>query len=121
MQNRAWCVYDKLDATAMQAAANILVGRHDFTSFRSSACQSKRPIKNLDSLDIIQNNNEITISCHSQSFLHHMVRNIVGSLKLVGAGKWQVADMQKALDAKDRRAAGPTAPAQGLYFMRVEY
>ena len=119
--NRAWCVNEKLDAAAMQEAANVLVGKHDFTSFRSTDCQSKNPVKTLDELKIAQNGEEITITCHALSFLHHQVRNMVGSLKLVGNGKWAPQDIQKALDAHDRRAAGPTAPAQGLYFVKVEY
>lgn len=120
-QNRAWCVPEKLDEDKMQEAAKLLLGKHDFTSFRSTDCQSKSPVKTLDFLEVKRNGDEIDISCNAVSFLHHQVRNMVGSLKLVGTGKWQVADIQKALDAKDRRAAGPTAPAQGLYFVKVEY
>lgn len=118
---RAWCVPEKMDVAAMQEAANILIGRHDFTSFRSSDCQSKSPVKTLDELKITKEGEEITITCNALSFLHHQVRNMVGSLKYVGTGKWQVSDMQKALDARDRAAAGPTAPAQGLYFVKVDY
>jgi tRNA pseudouridine38-40 synthase len=120
-QNRAWCVHEKLDVKKMQKAADLLVGLHDFTSFRSTDCQSKNPVKTLDSLQVTRNGDEVDIKCHATSFLHHQVRNIVGSFKLVGTGKWEVADVQKALDARDRRAAGPTAPAQGLYFVKVEY
>ena len=120
-QNRAWCVYGPCDEGKMHEAAQILVGRHDFTSFRDTACQSKNPIKTLDKIDVTREGEVINITCNAQSFLHHQVRNIVGSLKLVGTGKWQVSDMQKALDARDRRAAGPTAPAQGLYFVKVDY
>jgi tRNA pseudouridine38-40 synthase len=120
-QNRAWCVHEYLDADKMQEAAKLLLGKHDFTSFRSSDCQSKNPVKTLDVLEVTRNGAEIDVKCNAVSFLHHQVRNIVGTLKLVGTGKWQVEDVQKALDARDRRAAGPTAPAQGLYFVKVDY
>jgi tRNA pseudouridine38-40 synthase len=105
----------------MQDAAVYLLGNHDFTSFRTKACQAKSAIKTLTKLDIITENSEIRLYLSAPSFLHHMVRNIVGSLVLVGHGIWEPKEMQTALIAKDRQAAGPTAPACGLYFIGVDY
>lgn len=121
-RNRAWQVYDSLDVQAMHETAQILVGHHDFTSFRDSQCQSKSPVKTLDEIKVVDaGNGQIDVYLHALSFLHHQVRIIVGSLRLVGSGKWTKQDMQAALDAKNRSAAGPTAPACGLYLVKVEY
>ena len=106
---------------AMQAAAALLVGRHDFTSFRASQCQADSPVRTLDELRIEPQGEELHIHAAARSFLHHQVRNIVGTLALVGAGKWTEDDVATALTAKDRSAAGPTAPPEGLYLTGVTY
>ena len=118
-QNRVYWVPKKLDVDAMRAAAEKLIGNHDFTSFRASECQAKSPIKTLDRIEITQNGDEIVFEFSARSFLHHMVRNIVGTLIEIGHGK--PYDIDDVLAAKNRAAAGPTAPASGLYFMRAEY
>jgi tRNA pseudouridine38-40 synthase len=118
---RVWWLPIALDAGAMQAAAERLVGRHDFTSFRSSICQAASPVKTLDRLDVEREGEEIRIHAAARSFLHHQVRNLTGSLKLVGEGRWSPDDITAALAAKDRRAAGPTAPPEGLYLVEVRY
>ena len=110
-----------LDADAMQDAAQVLVGEHDFTSFRASICQSKSPVKTLDQLAVTRRGEEIHVEASARSFLHHQVRNIVGTLELVGKGRWTKGDVADALDARDRAAAGPTAPACGLYLLSVDY
>jgi len=120
-RGRAWWVSRALDAAAMQDAAQLLVGQHDFTSFRSSICQAASPLKTLDRLEVERAGEEIRIHAASRSFLHHQVRNMVGSLKLVGEGRWCAADIAAALAAKDRRAAGPTAPPEGLFLVEVRY
>ena len=120
-ERRAWYIRKELDCGAMQQAANLLLGRHDFTTFRDSHCQAKHAIRTLDALRVERMGEHVRIRCASKSFLHHQVRNMVGTLALVGHGKWQVADVQTALEARDRRAGGPTAPAHALYFMRVDY
>lgn len=120
-RGRAWGMTQELDVAAMDRAAQLLVGRHDFTSFRSSTCQAASPIKTLDLLRVSRAGEEIRIEAQARSFLHHQVRNLVGTLKLVGEGKWREADVAAALAARDRSAAGPTAPAYGLYFMGVGY
>ncbi len=120
-RGRVWHVGPRLDDAAMREAARILIGRHDFTSFRDSLCQAKSPVKTLDALDVARQGDEIVIEARARSFLHHQVRNMVGTLKLVGAGKWRAAQVQEALDARDRRAGGPTAPAEGLYLVAVIY
>lgn len=119
--DRAWWVAVHLDADAMHEAAQILLGRHDFTSFRAAACQAQSPDKTLDVLEVTRVNEEIRIVAQARSFLHHQVRNMVGTLKLVGEGKWTPARVRQALDARDRSAAGPTAPPEGLYFTGVTY
>jgi tRNA pseudouridine38-40 synthase len=119
--NRAWHIHEALDSDAMQEAAQLLIGHHDFTTFRSSECQSKSPVKTLDRLDVTREGEEIRIYTRSRSFLHHQVRNMVGSLRLVGNGKWKQKDLNTALLAKDRKCGGETAPAQGLYLEKVLY
>ncbi len=120
-RGRVWHVGPALDIAAMQAASRVLVGKHDFTTFRDTLCQAKSPVKTLDALDVTRTGEEIGIDARARSFLHHQVRNMVGTLKLVGAGKWEPADVKRALDARDRRAGGPTAPADGLYLVAVIY
>ncbi len=120
-RGRAWGVAAPLDDKAMQEAARVLVGRHDFTSFRAASCQAASPVKTLDALDVARAGDEIRIAARARSFLHHQVRNMVGTLKLVGEGKWSAADVAAALAARDRSAAGPTAPPGGLYLVAVRY
>jgi tRNA pseudouridine38-40 synthase len=120
-QNRAWRVPRPLDAEAMHAAAQHLVGRHDFTTFRSTECQAKSPVKTLDRLDVARCGEEIRITAAARSFLQHQVRSMVGSLVHVGEGKWSTDDLAAALDARDRTACGQVAPPHGLYLVRVEY
>ena len=117
----AWHVPYALDEAAMHDAAQALVGRHDFTSFRASECQAKTPVKNLDELSVARDGDLIAVTARARSFLHHQVRNMVGSLALVGRGKWQRADIERALAAKDRAKGGPTAPPEGLYLVSVGY
>ena len=120
-QNRAWRVPRPLDADAMHAAAQKLVGRHDFTTFRAAECQAKSPVKTLDQLDVKRDGDEVRISAAARSFLHHQVRSIVGSLVHVGEGKWSAEELADALAARDRTRCGQVAPPQGLYLVRVEY
>jgi len=120
-RNRVWHVHHRLDVGAMQEAAQSLLGRHDFTSFRAAGCQAKSPVRTLDRLDVTRSGDEIIIIAEARSFLHHQVRNMVGTLALVGAGKWPVAAVGEALAAQDRRRAGPTAAAEGLCLMSVVY
>lgn len=118
---RAWHVVEDLNEKAMQAAADILIGHNDFSSFRDTRCQSKSPVKTLEIFDVTRRGNEIHISASARSFLHHQIRNMVGTISLVGKGKWKVEEVKAALEARDRRAGGPTAPADGLYFTGVDY
>jgi tRNA pseudouridine38-40 synthase len=120
-RSRVWHVGARLDIEAMQAGAKLLLGKHDFSSFRDSMCQARSPVKTLDTLDVAQSGDEIVVEARARSFLHHQVRNMVGTLKLVGAGKWKAARVADALAARDRRAGGPTAPAEGLYLVAVIY
>jgi tRNA pseudouridine38-40 synthase len=120
-KERAWHVVKPLDAVKMQEAANHLIGCHDFSTFRAAECQGMSPVKTLEKLDVNRDGEQINITAVSKSFLHHQVRNMVGTLKLVGEGKWQPGDVKQALEARDRRAGGPTAPAHGLYFVCVDY
>ena len=106
---------------AMQAAAQRLIGRHDFTSFRAVACQAASPVKTLDLLEVRRVGEEVHLEARARSFLHHQVRNLVGSLKLVGTGKWSPEDISRILEARDRQLAGPTAPPEGLYLTEVIY
>lgn len=118
---RAWQVRTPLDVAAMQEAGQALVGKHDFTSFRAALCQAKSPVKTLDELTVRREGDEIRIAVRARSFLHNQVRIITGTLRLVGEGKWDRADVAAALAAHDRAAAGPTAPAEGLYLTAVRY
>jgi tRNA pseudouridine38-40 synthase len=120
-QNRAWRVPRPLDGDATHAAAQKLVGRHDFTTFRAAECQAKSPVKTLDQLDVKRDGDEVHISATARSFLHHQVRSMVGSLVHVGEGKWSAEDLAAALAARDRTRCGQVAPPQGLYLVRVEY
>jgi tRNA pseudouridine38-40 synthase len=120
-RGQVWHVPGDLDAAAMNEAAQILVGQHDFTSFRATLCQAKSPVKTLDFLSVARDGGEILVRARARSFLHHQVRNMVGTLKLVGDGKWTSADVATALAARDRAKAGPTAPAEGLYLTEVLY
>jgi tRNA pseudouridine38-40 synthase len=118
---RAWRIPRPLDAAAMHDAAQKLVGRHDFTTFRSTECQAKSPVKTLDRLDVARDGDEVRITAIARSFLHNQVRSMVGSLVHVGEGKWSADDLAAALAARDRTACGQVAPPQGLYLVRVEY
>jgi tRNA pseudouridine38-40 synthase len=120
-RGRAWRVPRPLDAKAMQAAAQGLLGKHDFTTFRAAECQAKSPVKTLDRLDVAREGDEIRVSASARSFLHHQVRSMVGSLVLVGEGRWSAQDLASALAARDRTACGPIAPPDGLYLVRVDY
>lgn len=120
-RDHAWLVKRKLDADAMQVAARYLIGCHDFSTFRDSECQAASPVRTLERLDVLRTGDEIQISASARSFLHTQVRSIAGSLEFVGAGKWNVADLRAALDARDRRRCGMVAPPAGLYLMRVDY
>jgi tRNA pseudouridine38-40 synthase len=119
--NRAWRIGPALDLAAMREGASYLVGRHDFTTFRSVHCQSDSPVKTLDALTVEREEDEIHVRAEARSFLHHQVRSMVGCLALVGLGRWQPADMRKALEAKDRAALGLNAPPEGLYFVEALY
>ena len=118
---RAWRVKAPLDAETMDAAGQRLTGTHDFTTFRNANCQAKSPVKTLDRLSVRRQGQEIVIEASARSFLHSQVRSIVGSLRLVGDGSWSADDLAAALAAKDRKACGPVAPAEGLYLLRVDY
>jgi tRNA pseudouridine38-40 synthase len=120
-RGRAWRVPRLLDAAAMHRAAQGLIGKHDFTTFRAAECQAKSPVKTLDRLDVEREGDEIRLSASARSFLHHQVRSMVGSLALVGEGRWSARDLAAALEARDRTACGPIAPPDGLYLVRVEY
>jgi tRNA pseudouridine38-40 synthase len=120
-ENLAWHVFKPLDEKAMHKAAQYLLGHHDFTTFRASECQAKSPMKTLDRLDVVRVGEEIRFEVEGRSFLHHQVRNMVGTLVLVGEGKWQPEDVKTALEAKDRTKGGMTCPPDGLYLMRIDY
>lgn len=120
-RHRVWWIPRVLDAEAMRVAAAVLVGRHDFTTFRAAQCQAKSPLRTLDRLDVARDGDEIRIAASARSFLHNQVRSMVGSLKLVGEGRWTKDDLARALAARDRAACGPVAPAAGLYLMAVDY
>lgn len=118
---RQYWIKDHLDIELMKQAASYLIGNHDFTSFRATECQSASAVKTLENIEIIRNGENIEIYVSAISFLHHMVRNIVGNLVKVGRGEWSPEKIKEVLEARDRRAGAPTAPADGLYFLRVEY
>jgi tRNA pseudouridine38-40 synthase len=120
-RDRVWWVPHRPHLQPMREAAAKLIGRHDFTTFRAAGCQAKSPIKTLDRLEVTASRDEIHIAASARSFLHNQVRSMVGSLKLVGEGKWSAGDLEAALKARDRAACGPVAPARGLYLMRVDY
>lgn len=117
----AWHIRNELDSDAMHEAAQVLVGRHDFTSFRAAACQANSPVRTLSVLTVTRVHEEIQIRVTAQSFLHNQVRAMVGTLSLVGKGQWSMQDVRDALDAKDRQKAGPNAPPYGLYLTDVDY
>ena len=117
----AWRIAVELDATAMHEAAQVLVGRHDFTTFRSAHCQSASPVKTLDRLDVTRHGDRLLVHASARSFLHHQVRSMVGCLGLVGQGKWSAGDLRDALEAQDRSRLGLNAPPDGLFFVRADY
>lgn len=117
----AWRVARPLDVAAMHEAAQVLVGKHDFTTFRDTECQAKSPDKTLDALDVTRDGDDVAITTSARSFLHSQVRSMVGSLVWVGHGRWNAADLRRALEARDRTACGPVAPPDGLYLVRVAY
>jgi tRNA pseudouridine38-40 synthase len=120
-KGRVWHVRKPLDAAAMHAAAQTLVGHHDFTTFRDLQCQAKSPMKTLDEARVWREGDEVRLAFSSRSFLHRQVRSMTGSLAEVGVGRWSADDLTAALEARDRKACGPVAPADGLYFVSVDY
>ena len=120
-RGQAWRVGPSLDVEAMHAAAQALVGEHDFTTFRDSQCQAASPVKTLDRISVSRAGEEVHVWCEARSFLHRQVRSMVGSLAQVGLGRWTVGDMGAALAAADRARCGPVAPPDGLYLTRVTY
>ncbi len=118
---KVWRVPRPLDAAMMHAAAQRLLGRHDFTTFRDTECQARSPEKTLDQLDVTRHGDAVAIITSARSFLHSQVRSMVGSLVWVGEGRWSADDLVRALEARDRRACGPVAPPDGLYLVRVDY
>ncbi len=120
-RGHVWHVAHDLDADAMHAAAQMLVGHHDFTTFRAAECQAKSPVKTLDVLRVSRLGDEIHFAARARSFLHNQVRSMVGTLKLVGEGKWRAGDVKDALKARDRSRCGPVAPSEGLYLVKVDY
>lgn len=120
-EGRAWHVRPALDEGAMQTAAALLLGKHDFSSFRAASCQARSALRTLDRLEVVREGETIRVFAEARSFLHHQVRNMVGSLRLVGEGRWAASRVAEVLAARDRTKAGPTAPAEGLCFVRVDY
>ncbi len=120
-RGRVWQVAPPLEIEAMREGARHLVGHHDFSTFRDSLCQAKSPVKTLDALEISRAGDEIRIEARARSFLHRQVRNMAGTLELVGLGRWRPDDVARALARRDRRAGGPTAPPQGLYLVEIRY
>lgn len=120
-KGRAWRIPQPLDATAMHDAAQLLVGNHDFTTFRSAHCQAESPVKTLGSLAVRREGETVTVHAAARSFLHHQVRSMVGCLALVGIGRWSAADLMAALEAVDRNRLGLNAPPDGLYFLGADY
>ncbi|MDP9591995.1 UNVERIFIED_ORG: tRNA pseudouridine38-40 synthase [Shinella zoogloeoides] len=119
--NRAWFVAKDLDHNAMHAAGQMLVGKHDFTTFRAAQCQANSPVRTIDRLEVTRSGDLIEMRVSAQSFLHNQIRSFAGTLKLAGEGKWTTGDVRAALEARDRKACGPVAPPDGLYFMAVDY
>jgi tRNA pseudouridine38-40 synthase len=120
-RGKAWWHPVLLDHAAMHEAAQALVGKHDFTTFRAAECQAQSPVKTLDHIAVTRAGDMIDVTVDARSFLHHQVRSIVGSLKLVGEGKWPIGELKAALLARDRTRCGPVAPPTGLYLMQVDY
>ena len=120
-KNRAWQVPQPLDEAAMHDAAQVLVGQHDFTTFRSVNCQAQSPVKTLDRLDVYRRDEWVFIEAEARSFLHHQVRSMVGCLAYVGMGRWDKQRVAAALETKDRQALGLNAPPYGLYFVSAKY
>jgi len=120
-RGRAWRVSRPLDADAMHAAAQRLIGKHDFTTFRASECQAKSPVKTLDRLDVTRDGERLHVFACARSFLHSQVRSMVGSLVMIGERHWSADDLTRALEARDRTACGQVAPPDGLYLVRVDY
>jgi tRNA pseudouridine38-40 synthase len=120
-RGRAWRITPPLDVPAMQAGAQRLVGRHDFTTFRNVECQAKSPVKTLDQLDVRRAADDIQVIASARSFLHSQVRSMVGALALAGEGKWTADDVSIALEKRDRAACAPVAPPDGLYLVKVDY
>jgi tRNA pseudouridine38-40 synthase len=120
-RGRAWRVPKPLDEAAMHAAAQRLIGKHDFTTFRDTECQAKSPVKTLDQLDVVRDGDEVRVITSARSFLHSQVRSMVGSLVAVGEGRWSADDLSAALAARDRAACAAVAPPEGLYLVKVDY
>ena len=120
-RDRVWWYVHPLNESAMQEAANLLIGKHDLSTFRASGCQAHSPVKTIDTITIRRTGVEVCITIKARSFLYHQVRNIVGSLVYVGCGKWSVADFESAFQSRDRKRGGETAPACGLYFISVDF
>ena len=120
-KGQIWRVPQRLDSDAMHAAAQMLVGSHDFSTFRDAQCQSESPVKTLDEIRVSRIGEEVQLTCSARSFLHRQVRSFVGSLVEVGVGKWSLRDFKAALDAADRKRCGPVAPSDGLYLVAVDY
>jgi tRNA pseudouridine38-40 synthase len=120
-RGKVWHIPAPLDVEAMAEGAVLLVGRHDFTTFRSVQCQSQSPVKTLDRLDVVRDGERVRVEADARSFLHHQVRSMVGCLAMVGRGQWTPADLRAALDARDRAALGLNAPPEGLYFVAARY
>jgi len=120
-RNRVWHYITKLDEKAMQEAANLLVGKHDFSTFRASGCQSESPVKTLDSIKLWREDEYVYMEVSARSFMYHQVRNIIGTLVLVGDNRWSIEDFKEAFEAKDRSRGGVTAPACGLYFKEIKF
>lgn len=118
---QAWLVHRPLVAEAMHEAAQVFLGLHDFSTFRASECQAKSPIRTIDAISVTRVGPEVHLQVAARAFLHNQIRSFAGTLKLVGEGKWGAGDVRSALDAKNRKACGPVAPPQGLYFMQVDY
>jgi tRNA pseudouridine38-40 synthase len=120
-RGKVWWLPVDLDAEAMHAAAQLLLGKHDFSTFRAAQCQAQSPVKTLDRFEVARYGELIELRCDARSFLHNQVRSMVGSLRLVGEGKWRAQDLKRALEARDRARCGPVSPPDGLYLLKVDY